>query len=113
MSSTASSTSTSTSTSTISKKRKLDVRTIQEKYEAIQAVAQGKKKVLVAKDLGIPSNTLSTWLKNKDKIVQAYESSTFGPATKRMRTADFPDVEKAEEAKQVSHPETQDRHGPR
>ena len=42
-------------------KRKLDVRTIQEKYTAIQAVAQGKKKCQVAKDLGIPANTLSTW----------------------------------------------------
>lgn len=89
------SSSSSTITSTITKKRKLDVRTIQEKYEAIQAVAQGKKKVQVARELGIPSNTLSTWLKSKDKIVQAYESSSFGPATKRMRTADFPDVEKA------------------
>ena len=76
-------------------KRKLDVRTIQEKYTAIQAVAQGKKKCQVAKDLGIPANTLSTWLKSKEKICLAYESSSFGPSTKRMKTAEYPDVEKA------------------
>jgi transposase-like protein len=79
-----------------SKKRKLNVKSIEEKYLAIKAVEAGqKKKIQIAKDFGVPPNTLSTWLKSKDNIIQAYETSAFGPATKKMRTADFPDVEKA------------------
>ena len=80
----------------MSMKRKLNLKTIQDKYQAIRAVEAGnKKKSEIAKEFNVPPNTLSTWLKNKDKIVEAYESSSFGPATKKMRTADFPDVEKA------------------
>jgi transposase-like protein len=80
-----------------SKKRKLSVKSIEEKYNAIKAVEAGRKKKMdIAKDFGVPPNTLSTWLKNnKDSIIKAFESSSFGPATKKMRTADFPDVEKA------------------
>ena len=80
----------------MSTKRKLNLKSIQDKYQAIKAVEAGiKKKGDIAKEFGIPPNTLSTWLKNKVKIVDAYESSSFGPATKKMRTADYPNLEKA------------------
>ena len=53
----------------ISTKRKLNLKSIQDKYQAIKAVEAGiKKKGDIAKEFGIPPNTLSTWLKNKEKI---------------------------------------------
>ncbi len=78
------------------KKRKLDLKSIEIKYQVIKAVEDGKKKKgEIAKEFNIPSSTLSTWIKNKEGIKEAFESASFGPSTKRMRTALYPDVEKA------------------
>ena len=46
-------------------------------------------------DLGVPKNTLSTLIKNKDKIINNFESAKFEPQRKRARTAQFEDVEEA------------------
>ena len=42
----------------------------------------GKTKSQVAAKYGIPKSTLSTWLKNKDKV---YEATTKGSNSKRQR----------------------------
>jgi len=77
-------------------KRKCIVQSIETKYKAILEVEAGvKKKAQIARDLGIPANTLSTWIKSKDKIKDAFESSSFGPKTKRMRTAKYQQLEEA------------------
>lgn len=62
-------------------KRKLTVKTIETKYRAIMEVEQGEKsKSTIAKDLGVPLNTLSTWLKKKESIIDAYQQ--FNPKRK-------------------------------
>ena len=77
-------------------KRTLTNHTLETKYRAIIAVEAGKKKkVDIAREFGIKQNTLSTWLKNKESYKEKYESSTFAPTAKKMRTADYGDVEKA------------------
>ena len=77
-------------------KRKLDTQTIETKYKAILEVEKGlKKKQDIASQFNIKPATLSTWIKNKDKIKSSYESSNFSPSSKRMRTSQYPDVEKA------------------
>ena len=67
------------------------------KYRALKMIEENPKlkRIEVARAFGIPGNTLSTWWKNKDKIMQSYESLEFGPQVKKMRKAAFPDVEKA------------------
>ena len=61
------------------KKRKLTVRSMETKYVAILEVEQGlKSKTQIAKEVGIPQNTLSTWLKRAEQIKAAYvEISSF------------------------------------
>ncbi|XP_069108303.1 tigger transposable element-derived protein 4-like [Argopecten irradians] len=77
-------------------KRKLNVKSIETKYEAILAVERGnRRKSDIAKDFGIPSNTLSSWLKCADKIKNAFLNSTYGPARKKMRTGHFEYIEQA------------------
>uniref|UniRef100_H3AAG5 HTH CENPB-type domain-containing protein n=1 Tax=Latimeria chalumnae TaxID=7897 RepID=H3AAG5_LATCH len=77
-------------------KWKLKVHNIETKFLALQEVAKAQKtKSKIAKDLDIPSNTLSTWIKNGDGIKLAYENQIFGLVRKRMRTAKHPDVEEA------------------
>lgn len=75
-------------------KRKLQ--TLETKYKAILAVEDGsKKKSQIAKDLGVPPNTLSTWLKNAAGIKKSFESQEWGPQTKKMKKSQFEDVEEA------------------
>ena len=75
-------------------KRKLKVQTIETKYEAIVAVEKGEKtKTAIAEQYGVPLNILSTWLKNKEKIMNAFQK--FNPKRKNIKTATFSDVEEA------------------
>ena len=54
-------------------KHKCQARPLKQKYEALQEVAKGAPKSTVAcKYNNVPNNTLSTWIKNKDKIIQSY-----------------------------------------
>ena len=58
-------------------KRKLKVQTIETKYKAIVAVEKGEKtKTAIAEQNGVPLNTLSTWLKNKEKIMNVFHIVT-------------------------------------
>ena len=52
-------------------KCKLNTKSIKDKYSTLKEVEDGKTKSQVAAKYGIPKNTLSTWLKNKDKIFEA------------------------------------------
>ena len=53
-------------------KRKLTVKTLVEKCNALRNIEQGlSNKEEVARYDGVPTNTTSTWVKNKEKI---YES---------------------------------------
>ena len=56
---------------TIPSKRKLNTKSIKDKYYALKEVEDGKTKSQVAAKYGIPKNTLSNWRKNKDKIFKA------------------------------------------
>lgn len=73
-------------------KSKLSVKTIETKYRANMEVEQGEKsKSTIAKDIGVQFNALSTWLKKKEIIIDAYQQ--FNPKRKNARTYTFHDVE--------------------
>ena len=77
------------------KKWKLDCKPLEIKYKAIKSVEAEKKKMIeIAAEFGVKPNTLSTWLK-QESIKANYESYTFAAGTKKMRAADYGDVEKA------------------
>ena len=52
-------------------KRKLNTRSIKNNYNALKEVEDGNPKLKAALKHGIPRSTLSTWLKNKEKIFDA------------------------------------------
>ncbi|NXO03111.1 TIGD4 protein, partial [Rhinopomastus cyanomelas] len=68
---------------------------IEEKLDIISAVESGKKKAEVAAKFGIKRNSLSSIMKNKDKVLEAFESLRFDPKRKRLRTAFYADLEEA------------------
>ena len=55
----------------IASKRKLNTKFIKDKCNALKKVEDGKTKSQVAAKYGIPKNTFSTWLKNKNKMFEA------------------------------------------
>ena len=75
-------------------KRKHDNKTIEFKYAAIMEVEKGvKSKAQIARDLGLNSSTLSTWLNQSDSIKQGYEK--FGPKRRNMRKGKWEELEDA------------------
>ena len=69
-------------------KRKLyATKTIADKYAAVLDVEKGASKKDVAERHGIPRTTLAGWLKQKEKIKEAFDSGSFGSKTKRLRTS--------------------------
>lgn len=66
--------------------------TLAEKIAVINEVEKGlKKKSQIAKDFGIPATTLSTFLKNKEKILSSANDSA--KDRKRVRGPENPDVD--------------------
>jgi transposase len=77
-------------------KRKLDAKSYEVKYDAIVTVERGgKTKKQIALDFGIPTSTLSTWIKNSDEIKKKYLSGEMSSQRKKCRIAKFPEVEEA------------------
>ncbi|KFV16805.1 Tigger transposable element-derived protein 4, partial [Tauraco erythrolophus] len=68
---------------------------IEEKIDIISAVESGKKKADIAAKYGIKKNSLSSIMKNKEKVLEAFESLRFDPKRKRLRTAFHTDLEEA------------------
>ena len=52
---------------------KLNTKSIKDKYDALKEVEDGKTKSQVAAKYGIPKNTLSTWLKKKEKNFRSHK----------------------------------------
>src|SRR5690348_11382534 len=67
--------------------------TLEEKHEFLNDVDDGMQKTKVSEKFGIPKSTLSTILKNRDKIEAGLVTNHFQPARKRMRTSKVEQVE--------------------
>ena len=69
---------------------------ITEKYEALQKIEEGKStKESVAEEYGVKKNTISTWIANKRKIFEAYESGQVNSSRKKLKKSDNKDLDEA------------------
>ena len=75
-------------------KCKLNTKSIKDKYSTLKEVEDGKTKSQVAAKYGIPKNTLSTWLKNKDKILEATKKGS-NSKRQRLRQGTFANLDQA------------------
>ena len=76
------------------KKRMHNEHTLKIKYKTLMELQKGKTNKEVAILFGVPSNTLSTWKKNKSKIFEAYEKKG-STSTKRVKVDIYDQVNKA------------------
>ncbi|KAL4090345.1 hypothetical protein QTP88_025202 [Uroleucon formosanum] len=75
-------------------KRSLKSLTIGDKIKMIEEAKKGvKRKKDIASEFGIPASTLSTILKDKDKILRAVEEVSCLPRRKRFKASSFPEIE--------------------
>ena len=59
---------------------------ITDKYKALQKISQGKStNKSNTEEYGVKKNTVSTWIANKRKITEAYESGQVNSSRKKMK----------------------------
>ena len=71
-------------------KRKLSVKTLNEKCKALKDIEKALSNKDASKKHGVPPNTNSTWIKNKEKQFKALEDSC---CSKKRKLREY-DVEK-------------------
>ena len=72
-------------------KRKLAVKTLAEKCQALRDLENGISNKNVAENYGVPKNTVSTWLKNKERLFTALERSS--NKRKKVMESNYPDID--------------------
>ena len=69
---------------------------ITEKYKALPKIEEGKStKKSIAEEYGVKKNTISTWIANKRKIIEAYESGQMNSSRKKLKKSDNKDLDEA------------------
>ena len=56
-------------------KRKLTVKTLNEKCRALKDIEKGLSNNDASLKYGVPPNTISTWIKNKEEYLKALENT--------------------------------------
>ena len=64
-----------------------------QKYQIIRQIEKGMTKKEASEKFGVPKKTISTWMKNKDKLFEGLEQSSSD--AKKMRGCDYEQVDKA------------------
>nr|XP_056711023.1 tigger transposable element-derived protein 4 [Euleptes europaea] len=75
--------------------RKKKSLSIKDKIDIMTAVESGMKKSDIAAKYGIKKSYLSSIMKSKDRVLEAFGSLQFDPKRKRLRTALYTDLEEA------------------
>ena len=77
----------------MSVKRKLNTTTLKEKCDTLSQIDKDMTNNEAVDKFGVPRNTISTWIKKKEKFFQAFEESA--PSTKSLRVCQYKKVDKA------------------
>ena len=77
----------------MSVKHKLNTKTLKEKCDILSHIEKGMADKETANKIGVPKNTISTWIKNEQKFFQALEESA--SSTKKLRGCLYENVDKA------------------
>ena len=64
-----------------------------QKYQIIRQIEKGMTNKEASEKFGVPKNTISTWMKNKDKLFEGLKQSSSD--AKKMRRCDYEQVGKA------------------
>ena len=74
-------------------KRKLKNTKLIQKCQIIRQIEKGMTNKEASEKFGVPKNTISTWMKNKDKLFEGLEQCSSD--AQKMRRCDYEQVDKA------------------
>ena len=74
-------------------KRKLKNTKLIQKCQIIRQIEKGMTNKEASEKFSVPKNTISTWMKNKDKLFEGLQQSSSD--AKKMRRCDYEQVDKA------------------
>lgn len=77
----------------MSVERKLTNKTLVQKCEIIREVENGMTNKDASEKFGVPKNTISAWIKNKDKLLAALGETS--SQTKKLRSCEYEEIDKA------------------
>lgn len=78
------------------KKRKRNVVTIEQKFQAIQRLEKGELQRIIADEYGVSRNTISDWYRDRRKIQQSYIFYSEGASSKKSaKTTPYPKTSEA------------------
>ena len=77
----------------MSVKPELNTKTLKEECDILSHIVKSMTNKEAANKFGVPKNTISTWIKNKEKSFQALEERA--PSTKKLRGCQYEKVGKA------------------
>lgn len=80
---------------TPAKRPKYEAKELATKVEILRALKNGLSRQEVMVKYDVKRSTLSTYVKNEEQILQAFEGEKFGASRKRLRTAAHPKLEEA------------------
>nr|XP_054919021.1 tigger transposable element-derived protein 4-like [Dermacentor andersoni] len=80
---------------TPAKRLKYEAKDLATKVEILRALKDGLSRQEAMKKYDVKRSTLSTYVKNEEQILQAFESEKFRASRKRLRTAAHPELEEA------------------
>ena len=75
-------------------KRKVSTKSLHEKYKALKEIENGLSKKEAASKYNVALNTISTWLKNKEKIINAITQGK-NPKTKNLKGGSYDKLDQA------------------
>ena len=65
-----------------------------DKYKALQKIEEGiRTKKRVAEEYGLKKNTISTWIANRTKNIEGYESGHVNSSRKKLKKSDTKDLD--------------------
>lgn len=76
-------------------KRRLSSTSLIDKYKALKEIEEGQSCIATSRKYGVAKNTISHWIKQKQKIFEAVEENNVSKKRKRVKPATYEELDNA------------------
>ena len=76
-------------------KRRLSSTSLIDKYKALKEIEEGQSCIPASRKYGVTKNTISHWIKQKQKIFEAVEENDASKKRKRVKPATYEELDNA------------------
>ena len=76
-------------------KRRLSSTSLIDKYKALKEIEEGQSCIATSRKYGVAKNTISHWIKQKQKVFKAVEENNVSKKRKRVKPATYEELDNA------------------